>query len=177
MRRRVSHIMPTRYSDSGCFVTIQAGANMRAIMVDNALAIALATPPASANHFQFFVEFAMEILERHSEGKPRARVFAHALLACATDEQLPVWEGWIKASLSPELFAQIETVIRIPYGACGSTHCLPTLNRMFVCWALVSDGCSQHLSAAEVALLEWFASRSQFLRSCSLETVWHGAKG
>jgi hypothetical protein len=50
----------------------------------------------------------MEMLEKHDGGKPRARVFAHALQTVATAEQWPQWREWIKKGLSEEGLATVE---------------------------------------------------------------------
>jgi hypothetical protein len=86
------------------------GANLKALMADELL------PPALASaDFRFFVEFAMRKLEKHHEGKPRVRVFAHALAACATPEQWAEWEPWVRGALSPELYEEIAPLLAVPF--------------------------------------------------------------
>jgi len=62
---------------------------------------------------EFFIRFANQVLERHDnvDGKPRVRVFDHGLWALATAEEWKVWSVWIKESLSPEKYAEVEGVI------------------------------------------------------------------
>jgi hypothetical protein len=48
-----------------------------------------------------------QVLERHHEGQPRARVFAHALWGVGTPEEWAVWEPWIQESLSAELYTEM----------------------------------------------------------------------
>lgn len=63
---------------------------------------------------EFFIRFGNEILERHDnvEGKPRVRVYDQAFWALATPEEWKVWNEWIKDSLSPEKYAEVDGDIR-----------------------------------------------------------------
>eukprot|EP00035_Acanthoeca_spectabilis_P011630 m.205319 g.205319 ORF g.205319 m.205319 type:complete len:282 (+) comp15408_c0_seq1:153-998(+) len=68
-------------------------------------------PCARAGDFEFWVTTAMQVLEKHAEGQPRARVFAHALWGCATDSEWAEWQPWIEAGLSKDLYTQIAPLI------------------------------------------------------------------
>lgn len=61
--------------------------------------------------FEFFVKYANEILEKHSGGMPRARVFDHALWAASTPEQWTKWNSWIKETLSEKTYMELEAVL------------------------------------------------------------------
>lgn len=87
-----------------------SGTNMRNLVNNDLLPQATASPD-----FEFWVKFAMGKLEKHHEGKPRARVFAHALIACGAPAQQSLWMGWVKASLSPGLFNKIAGLLKTPY--------------------------------------------------------------
>ncbi len=84
----------------------KSGANMKELMKNEILATVLDSPD-----FKFFVQHANFILDKHHGGKPRARVFDHALWACATPEQWDEWKGWIKDSVPEERFQEISEAI------------------------------------------------------------------
>lgn len=69
-------------------------------------------PAIPAGEEGFFITFAMQILEKHPEGMPRARVFAHAVWAVSTEEEWTSRHAAVKEGLSPELYAKIA-------GECG----------------------------------------------------------
>jgi len=79
----------------------KSGVNLKEIMNSDIL------PCAKAGDFEFWVTTAMQILEKHNEGKPRARVFAHALWGLASKEEWLVWEPWVKAGLSSKAYAEM----------------------------------------------------------------------
>ena len=62
---------------------------------------------------EFFIRFSNEILQKHDNvpGKPRVRVFDHALWALATPEQWQEWDAWIKDTLSAEKYKELTTAI------------------------------------------------------------------
>jgi len=63
------------------------------------------------DQLEFFITFACEILEKHPEGQPRAKVFTHALYASAKPEQWSQWDKWIKESLSEKTYNELQEVI------------------------------------------------------------------
>ena len=75
------------------------GHPMKKIMIQDVLSLVV-----DSEDFEFFVKFANEMLEKHSEGQPRVRVFDHALWAVATKEQWTVWDAWIKETVKPETY-------------------------------------------------------------------------
>ncbi len=84
----------------------KAGKNMKQVMKDEILPLAI-----EHQDFDFFVTFAMSKLEVHHHGKPRARIWAHALLACANNEQYSKWLALIESSLkSKDLFEEIRGI-------------------------------------------------------------------
>ena len=56
---------------------------------------------------RFFFSYSASMLESHSEGKPRARVFAHAVWALSDKFEWHKREKWIKESVSKETFSEI----------------------------------------------------------------------
>ena len=64
-------------------------------------------PCAKASDYEFWVKTAMEVLERHPENMPRARVFSHALWGLSNDTEWDQLEPWIQSSLSPKLWSEI----------------------------------------------------------------------
>lgn len=54
----------------------------------------------SSPDWEYFIRYANEILEKHSNGMPRAFVFDHALWAASSPEEWNVWSKWIEDSLS-----------------------------------------------------------------------------
>jgi hypothetical protein len=71
--------------------------------------IAAVDKPGEMEHF---VKFANEMLEKHSEGEPRVRVFDHALKAAATPEQWTEWEQWIKETVSDTTYEELQNAIK-----------------------------------------------------------------
>ena len=82
------------------------GKPLKKYMKEELLATIVNTPD-----FEFFVKFANEILERHSEGMPRVRVFDHALWAVSTPEQWKVYDKWIKDTLPDKSYQEIQAVL------------------------------------------------------------------
>jgi len=66
----------------------------------------------SDDQMEHFIKFANEILEKHSEGEPRVRVFDHALKAASTPEQWAKWDAWIKESLSKKSYKEVQDAIQ-----------------------------------------------------------------
>jgi hypothetical protein len=65
-------------------------------------------PCARAGDFQFWVTTAMQVLEKHSNGMPRARVFAHALWGLAKSaSEWDELQPWIEDGLSPQLYSEM----------------------------------------------------------------------
>lgn len=81
----------------------KSGANLKKIMQREVLPAATKNP----EEFAFFVTFAMQILEQHPGGNPRARVFAHALSHVASDLDWLVWGEHVKNGLSEILYKEI----------------------------------------------------------------------
>ena len=86
----------------------KSGVNMKELMVNEILSLVVDSPD-----FQFFVQHANYILDKHAGGKPRARVFDHALWICATPEQWNQWRAWIEASLPETKFRAIMEDIEV----------------------------------------------------------------
>eukprot|EP00523_Entomoneis_sp_CCMP467_P017183 CAMPEP_0168770362 /NCGR_PEP_ID=MMETSP0725-20121227/2879_1 /TAXON_ID=265536 /ORGANISM="Amphiprora sp., Strain CCMP467" /LENGTH=271 /DNA_ID=CAMNT_0008819801 /DNA_START=24 /DNA_END=839 /DNA_ORIENTATION=- len=82
------------------------GVPMKKLMIQELLALVVDSPD-----FEFFVKFANEILEKHTGGMPRARVWDHALWAVATPDQWTVWDAWIKETLKPETYQELQDAI------------------------------------------------------------------
>lgn len=79
----------------------KSGHNLKEAMATRIL------PAAIAGDFEHFVTYGVRMSEKHDGGKPRARVFAHALWGVATDEQWAEWHPWIKAGLSADKYASM----------------------------------------------------------------------
>ena len=79
----------------------KSGHNLKALMTEDLL------PCVPAQDMPFFLEHAMQTLEQHSAGQPRARVFAHAIYAVATKEQWMDWKSHVQKGLSSELYDSI----------------------------------------------------------------------
>jgi len=60
---------------------------------------------------EFFVSFANQVLDRHSNGMPRARVFDHALWAVSTPEQWETYDLWIQKSVGEEAYKELQAII------------------------------------------------------------------
>jgi hypothetical protein len=60
---------------------------------------------------EFFIKYANVVLEQHAEGKPRARVFDHALWAVSTPDEWKHYNQWIQESTSPKLYQSIRMAI------------------------------------------------------------------
>mmetsp|Transcript_14070 Transcript_14070/g.18348 ORF Transcript_14070/g.18348 Transcript_14070/m.18348 type:complete len:252 (+) Transcript_14070:243-998(+) len=84
----------------------KAGENVKKLMREELLDTVSGSPD-----FEFFVKFANEMLDKHPEGQPRARVWDHALWALATEEEWTVWDAWIKESLKPETYKELQDAI------------------------------------------------------------------
>mmetsp|Transcript_32863 Transcript_32863/g.68503 ORF Transcript_32863/g.68503 Transcript_32863/m.68503 type:complete len:258 (-) Transcript_32863:146-919(-) len=62
--------------------------------------------------FEFFVRYAVEILDKHHGGMPRVRVYGYALWAVATRKEWQQWKVWIQESVSESAFQELEEVIK-----------------------------------------------------------------
>lgn len=82
----------------------KAGANMKQLMNEN---VWPAVQPAEE---KFFITYALKTLEKHSEGKPRAQVFAHAVYAVSSAEEWLRRRMYAKEALSPTLFEEIDAL-------------------------------------------------------------------
>jgi hypothetical protein len=85
---------------------VKMGHSMKKIMINDLLAAVIDT-----EDFEFFVKFANEILEKHSGGMPRARVFDHALWAVSPPEQWMVYDRWIKETISDKTYQELQAAI------------------------------------------------------------------
>lgn len=83
-----------------------AGKPLKKYMCQDILPLVSASPD-----FEFFIKYANRILEKHSGGMPKVRVFDHALWAAATPDQWRLWSGWMKEALSEKAFAELEAVL------------------------------------------------------------------
>lgn len=82
-----------------------SGVNLAELMANEIL------PLVSGNDdFMFFVQYANMILEKYEGNMSRARVFDHALSACASPEQWKIWKSWIKDAVTPERFEEIVAI-------------------------------------------------------------------
>ena len=89
---------------------MKRGINIRKYIISDILPVLL----EQDDDLEFFIKFANEILEKHDvvEGKPRVRVFDHALWSLASsDEQWSVWNTWIKDSLSEDKYEEVQNAI------------------------------------------------------------------
>ena len=91
------------------------GLSLKTIMKDDLLCC------VPASEMEFFVGFAMKMLEKYPTADdgavmPRARVWSHALSTVASEEEWKVWHPYVKASLSPELYAKIKA--EVEWGDC-----------------------------------------------------------
>ena len=68
-------------------------------------------PAAVTADMKFFLVFAMQKLEKVSQEMPRARVFAHAIQANATEDQWVEWKEHIKEGLSAEGYEKIRALL------------------------------------------------------------------
>lgn len=81
----------------------EKGVPLKKVMQEELLSCAI-----GKNDMEFFVGFAMRMSEKYPGDMPRARVWAHALSAAATDAQWKEWHPIVKKNLSPELYAKIK---------------------------------------------------------------------
>lgn len=61
--------------------------------------------------FEFFVKYANKMLHAHPGNMPRVRVFDHALWACVEPSKWAIYDQWIKESVPPERYAEVQRVI------------------------------------------------------------------
>lgn len=83
------------------------GHPLKKYMTEEILATVIDSPD-----FEFFIKFGNQILEKHPQGQPRVRVWDHALWAVATEEQWVVWDAWIKETLKPESYQELQDAIK-----------------------------------------------------------------
>ncbi|CAB9502811.1 expressed unknown protein [Seminavis robusta] len=69
---------------------------------------------AKEGDMEFFIKFSNEVLIRHDnvDGKPRVRVWNHALWSVATPEQWKEWDAWIKEVLPEGKYAEVDNAIQ-----------------------------------------------------------------
>ena len=72
----------------------------------------LASITGDATEMDFFVKYANDVLERHPEGMPRVRVFDHALWAVSTEDEWKVYDAWIKDTVSPKTYMELQEAIK-----------------------------------------------------------------
>ena len=82
------------------------GVNMKQVMRDELLALILDSPD-----LEHFVKYANEVLERHADNMPRARVFDHALWAVSTADEWQKYDTWIQETVSEEQYREISDAI------------------------------------------------------------------
>ena len=83
----------------------KAGKPMKQYMVEDIFSL------LPEEHLEFFIKFSNQMLEKHKEGMPRARVFNHALWAIATPEQWELWSSWIERALTPDEYKETQDAI------------------------------------------------------------------
>lgn len=81
----------------------EKGVPLKKVMQDELLSCAI-----GKKDMDFFVGFAMRMSEKYPGDMPRARVWAHALSAAATEAQWKEWHPIVKKNLSAELYAKIK---------------------------------------------------------------------
>jgi hypothetical protein len=85
---------------------VKGGISLKKLMVEELLPMV-----SESLDFEFFVKFANEILEKHPENMPRVRVFDHALWAVSTPDEWKKYDRWIKESLTPTTYQEVQDVI------------------------------------------------------------------
>jgi hypothetical protein len=85
---------------------VKSGVSMKKVMIEELLPMV-----SDSIHFEFFVKFANEILEKHPENEPRVRVFDHALWAVSTPDEWKKYDRWIKETLTPETYQEVQDAI------------------------------------------------------------------
>ena len=85
---------------------IKEGASMRQLVRDELMALIVDSPD-----MEHFVKYANEILVRHADNMPRARVFDHALLAVSTPQEWDKYDAWIKETMPDEVYQEINNAI------------------------------------------------------------------
>eukprot|EP00550_Attheya_septentrionalis_P008349 CAMPEP_0198281664 /NCGR_PEP_ID=MMETSP1449-20131203/1584_1 /TAXON_ID=420275 /ORGANISM="Attheya septentrionalis, Strain CCMP2084" /LENGTH=517 /DNA_ID=CAMNT_0043977561 /DNA_START=168 /DNA_END=1721 /DNA_ORIENTATION=+ len=86
---------------------VNEGVLLKKIMMEDLLPL--------IDDMEFFLKFAMKILQKHHGDKDRARVFAQAMWAASTDEEWADRKIWIKESVAPELYKEIDTLCQWVY--------------------------------------------------------------
>lgn len=84
----------------------KSGISLKKVMVEELLPMV-----TESLDFEFFVKFANEILEKHPENMPRVRVFDHALWAVSTADDWKKYDKWIKETLKPETYQEVQDAI------------------------------------------------------------------
>jgi hypothetical protein len=85
---------------------VKGGISLKKVMLEELLPLVSGSPD-----FEFFVKFANEILEKHPENMPRVRVFDHALWAVSTPEEWKKCDQWIKETLTPKSYQEVQAAI------------------------------------------------------------------
>ena len=84
---------------------VKAGKPMKKFMIEEILA------NVKEDEMEFFIKYANRVLEQHSGGQPRVRVFDHALYAVATPEQWKLWDSYIKDTVNEKTYGELQAVI------------------------------------------------------------------
>ena len=84
---------------------VKAGKPMKKFMIEEILA------NVKEDEMEFFIKYANRVLEQHSGGQPRVRVFDHALYAVATPEQWKLWDSYIKDTVNEKTYGELHAVI------------------------------------------------------------------
>lgn len=80
----------------------KAGVPLKKVMAEDLF------PAVHPDEEEFFISHAMKTLEKHPQGMPRARVWAHALWSVSTPEQWAVRREYVRAAVSEDLFKEID---------------------------------------------------------------------
>jgi hypothetical protein len=87
---------------------VKDGKNLKELMKTELLA----NIEDDLTEMEFFIKYANDVLERHPGGMPRVRVFDHALWAVSSTEEWKVYDAWIKETLSPKSYLELQEAIK-----------------------------------------------------------------
>jgi hypothetical protein len=85
---------------------VKGGISLKKVMQEELLPMV-----SESLDFEFFVKFANEILEKHTENMPRVRVFDHALWAVSSPEGWKKYDQWIKETLKNKSYQEVQAAI------------------------------------------------------------------
>jgi hypothetical protein len=85
---------------------VKGGISLKKVMQEEILPMV-----SESLDFKFFVKFANEILEKHTENMPCVRVFDHALWAVSTPEEWKKYDQWIKETLTKKSYKEVQAAI------------------------------------------------------------------